>query len=146
MPANQRDDPYLNFNFRVEIDGIAIAGFSEADIGGGRIDVVVYREGTDTGSADRLLPGRVTYDPVVLRRGVTGEPALFRWWHEVVQGHVERRNVTIVLMDERRNDVERWVLRRAWPTKWTGPALNGRGNDVAIEELHLVHEGIELDD
>jgi phage tail-like protein len=144
MPQ-RRDDPYLSFNFRVEIDGIAIAGFSEAELPEGRIEVVAYREGADKTSAARLLPGRVEYGPVVLRRGFTGDAALFEWWRDVADGNVERRNVLVVLQDEQRNDVARWQLRRAWPAKWVGPELRGLGNEVVIEALVLAHEGIELE-
>jgi phage tail-like protein len=143
MPQ-RRDDPYLNFNFRVEIDGIAIAGFSEAKLPEGRVEVVAYREGTDKTSASRLLPGRVEYGPVVLRRGFAGDPELFEWWNDVVQGNVTRRNLVIVLLDEQRNEVARWGIRRAWPSKWVGPDLRGLGNEVAIETLELSHEGIEI--
>lgn len=143
MPPH-RDDPYLNFNFLVEVDGDVIAGFSEADVPAGRIEAVAYREGTDLQSAARLLPGRVAWEPVVLRRGFTGDPVLFQWWSEVLHGNVARRNVVIVLQDERRNEVARWVARRAWPQKWDGPDLRGLGNEVAIETLELAHEGVEL--
>src|SRR4051812_5990127 len=108
MPQH-RDDPYLNFNFRVEIDDLQVAGFSEARLPAGRIEAVAYREGTDRTSAARLLPGRVEYGPVVLRRGLTGDPALFRWWHDVVQGNVARRDVSILLLDEQRQEVARWL-------------------------------------
>jgi len=145
MPQ-RRDDPYLNFNFRVEIDGLQVAGFSEAQLPEGRIEVVAYREGGANTSAPRLLPGRVEFGPVVLRRGFAGDPALFQWWNDVVQGHVARRNVVIILLDEQRQEVARWVIRRAWPSKWTGPDLRGLGNEVSIETLELTHEGIELDD
>lgn len=144
MPQ-RRDDPYLNFNFRLEIDGVAIAGFSEAELPEGRVAVVAYREGADKTSGARLLPGRVEYGPLVLRRGFSGDPALFEWWNELAQGNVARRNVVIVLLDEQRNEVARWLLRRAWPAKWEGPDLRGLGNDVAIETLELVYEGIELE-
>jgi phage tail-like protein len=145
MPQH-RDDPYLNFNFRVEIDGLQVAGFSEARLPEGRIEAVAYREGADKTSAARLLPGRVEFGPVVLRRGFAGDPALFQWWNSVVEGNVTRRNVSIVLLDEQRQEVARWLIRRAWPSKWTGPDLRGLGNEVSIEELELAHEGIELDD
>ena len=142
----RRDDPYLNFNFVVEIEGEAAAGFSEADIPAGRIEAVAYREGTDRTSSARLLPGRVEYGPLVLRRGFAGDPALFEWWRAVAEGNLDRRNVSVVLLDEQRQEVARWNLRRAWPAKWAGPTLNAKGNDVAIETLELAHEGIELAD
>ena len=144
MPQ-RRDDPYLNFNFRVEIDGLEVAGFSEVQVPEGRIEAIAYREGTDRSSAARLLPGRVEWEPVVLRRGFAGDPALFEWWNELVQGNLSRKNVAIVLLDEQRRDVARWLVRRAWPSKLVGPDLRGLGNEVAIETLELSHEGVELD-
>jgi len=144
MPQN-RDDPYRDFNFRLEIDNLQVAGFSEVHLGAARIEPVAYREGTDAVSAPRLLPGRVSYEPVALRKGFAGDPSLFAWWLAVSRGEPERRNVRVILMDEQRRDVARWVLERAWPAKWEGPDLNALGNDVAIETLELVHEGIELE-
>jgi phage tail-like protein len=143
MPQ-RRDDPYLNFNFRVEIEGLEVAGFSEVQVPEGRIEAVAYREGTDPSSAARLLPGRVEWEPVVLRRGFAGDASLFEWWNELVQGNLSRKNVAIVLLDEQRRDVARWLVRRAWPSKLVGPDLRGLGNEVAIETLELSHEGIEL--
>ena len=143
MPQ-RRNDPYLNFNFRVEIDGLEAAGFSEVQIPEGRIEAVAYREGTDPSSAARLLPGRVEWEPVVLRRGFAGDASLFEWWNELVQGNLSRKNVAIVLLDEQQRDVARWLVRRAWPSKLVGPNLRGLGNEVAIETLELSHEGIEL--
>ena len=142
----RRNDPYLNFNFLVELGGGIVGGFSEADLPAGRIEVVAYREGSDRTSAARVLPGRVAYGPLVLRRGFAGDAALFQWWREVRDGGPDPRNVSVVLLDEQRQEVARWNLRNAWPSKWTGPALNAKGNDVAIETLELVHEGIELAD
>ena len=146
MPQQHRNDPYLNFNFRVEIDNLPVAGFSEAELPEGRIEVIQYREGAGTSTGPRLLAGRVEYRPVVLRRGFAGEPSLFRWWKEVVQGNVMRRNVDIALLDEQRNEVAHWLIREAWPSKWVGPDLRALGNEVAIETLELSHEGIELVD
>ena len=144
MPT-RRDDPYLNFNFVVEIEGSPVAGFSEADLPEGRIEVVAYREGTDRTSASRLLPGRVSYGPLVLRRGFAGDASLFQWWQAVAQGTPDRRNVSVQLLDEQRQEVARWSLRKAMPIKWEGPSMNARGNDVAIETLELAHEGLELE-
>lgn len=146
MPQATRDDPYLNFNFRLEIDNLQVAGFSEVRLGGARIEPVAYREGTDIGSAARLLPGCVSYEPVVLRKGFAGDASLFQWWLAVSRGAPDRRTVVIVLDDAQRRDVARWVLRQAWPSKWVAPELRALGNEVAIETLELVHEGIELVD
>jgi phage tail-like protein len=141
----RRNDPYLNFNFLVELGGDIVGGFSEADLPAGRIEAVAYREGSDRTSAARLLPGRVEYGALVLRRGFAGDATLFQWWREVAEGSVDRRNIAVVLLDEGREEVARWILHRAWPAKWTGPTLNAKGNEVAIETLELAHEGIELE-
>jgi phage tail-like protein len=143
MPS-VRQDPYLDFNFLVEIAGATVAGFSEADLPEGRIEAVAYREGSDKVSAARLLPGRVEYGPLVLRRGFAGDATLFQWWNAVAQGTLDRRNISVILLDEQRQEVARWNLHRAWPTKWAPPSLRALGNEVAIETLELVHEGIEL--
>jgi phage tail-like protein len=145
MPS-VRQDPYLDFNFLVEIEEVAAAAFREAELPEGRIEAIAYREGTDRTSAARLLPGRVEYGPLVLRRGFAGDASLYQWWHEVAQGNIDRRNVSVILLDEQRQEVARWNLRRAWPTKWSGPSLNALGNEVAIETLELAHEGVELAD
>jgi phage tail-like protein len=140
-----RDDPYGRFNFLVEIDGVAKAGFSEVEGLAGEIDAIAYREGADKSNAFRLLPGLVHYPRVVLRRGFAGDASLFAWWQALRDGAPDRRPVSIVLLDEKRQPVARWSLHRAWPTKWEGPSLNAKTSEVAIETLELAHEGIELE-
>jgi phage tail-like protein len=139
-----RHDPYLNFNFVLELGGNQAAGFSEVDLPEGRIEAIAYREGSDKTSAARLLPGRVEYGPLVLRRGFAGDTTLYDWWHAVSQGNVDRRDVAVILLDETRQEVARWDVRRAWPSKYASSDLVALGNDVVIETLELTHEGIEL--
>jgi phage tail-like protein len=141
----QRDNPYLNFNFLVDIgvgDGL---GFSEVELPSGEIDVIEYREGDDRTNTARKLPGLVKYANVTLRRGFTGRTDLFEWWKSVRDGQVARREVTITLLDEQRQPVARWLLRNAWPVKIEAGSLNATGNEVVIETLELAHEGLELD-
>jgi phage tail-like protein len=142
MPGTTRNDPYLNFNFRVEIEGEEIARFSEVDLPEGRIETIAYRAGGDSGPA-RQLPGRVEYGRVVLRHGFAGDPRLFQWWRAVAEGNSDRRNVAIILLDERGLEKVRWAVYEAWPAKWVGPSFRALGNDVAIETIELAHEGIE---
>ncbi len=140
-----RDDPYGRFNFLVEIDGVPRAGFAEVDGLAGEIDVIEYREGGDKRSSSRLLPGLTRYASVVLRRGFAGDATLFEWWKAVRDGALDRRAVSIVLLDEKREPVARWTLARAWPTKYDASPLNARSSEVALETLELVHEGLELE-
>jgi phage tail-like protein len=144
MPV-RRDDPYAGFNFVVEIGGEPQAGFAEAQLPAGAIEVIRYREGSDGSSAARLLPGRVEYENVVLQRGFAGSPDLYAWWDTVRNGELDRRNVTITLLDEARNAVARWLLVRAWPTRLAYGRLAALGNEVAIESLELAYERFELD-
>ena len=143
--AVQRDNPYLNFNFTVDIGTGEELGFSEVEAPSGEIEVIEYREGSDKSNTARKLAGRAKYSNVTLRRGITGNTELYQWWTSIRDGQVERRNVTITLLDEQRQPVLRWLLRNAWPVKLEGPALNATGNEVAIESLELSHEGLELE-
>ena len=143
MPT-KRDNPYGNYNFLVQLGGEAAAGFSEVELPEGRIEAIEYREGDDLGPA-RKLPGRVSYGDVVLRRGLTGGTELFDWWSAVRDGQADRRNVSIVLLDEARDPVATWRVRNAWPTRLAFGRLDARGNEVVIETLELAHEGFELE-
>ena len=144
MPT-QRDNPYGNYNFTVDIGAGDELGFSEAELPAGEIEVIEYREGADRVSSSRKLPGRASYANVVLRRGLAGRLELFDWWKAVRDGSVERRNVRITLLDESRQPVQRWTLRNAWPTKLSFGSLDARGNEVVIESLELAHEGFEIE-
>ena len=143
--AVQRDNPYPNFNFLVDLGAGDELGFSEVDAPSGEIEVIEYREGADRVNTARKLPGLAKYPNVTLKRGITGRTDLFEWWKSARDGQVMRRNVTITLLDEQRQPVFRWLLRNAWPVKLEGPTLNARGNEVAIETLELAHEGLEIE-
>lgn len=141
--AVQRKNPYSNFNFVVDI-GAEIA-FAEAEIPAAEIEAIEYREGGDRTSGARKLPGRVRYGNVVLRRGIDGGLELWEWFKTVRDGVVERRDVTITLLDEARNPVQQWRLRNAWPAKYEPSGLKAKGNEVLIETLELAVESIDVD-
>lgn len=143
MPPAKRDDPYKNFNFHVEIDGVAQAAFSEVHLPTTSIEVIEYRDGSDVSKAPRKLPGVIKYNNLVLKRGLTLSRDLYQWFRRLLNGQADRRNLSIILLDDQRQPVVRWNVRSAWITKWEGPALNAKGNDVAIETMELAHEGIE---
>jgi phage tail-like protein len=143
--AVQRENPYANFNFVVQVDGGPEIAFAEVELPAAAIAVIEYREGADPSIAARKLPGRVHYGNVVLRRGVDGGLALWQWFRETSQGQLQRRNVTITLLDEKREAVQRWLLRDAWPAKYESSDLNAKGNEVVIETLELAVESIDVD-
>ena len=142
MGTAARIDPFFNFNFLVEIDGIARAAFHEVSGFDSTIDVIEHREGGDN-TTPRKLPGMTKHSNIVLKWGMTDDQDLYRWHRDTVRGNVQRRNGSIVLLDRRGQEVARWNFFNAWPAKWDGPDLNAEGNDVAIETLELAHEGIE---
>ncbi|HMD70407.1 MAG TPA: phage tail protein [Bryobacteraceae bacterium] len=142
MPTAQRIDPYANFNFLVEIDGITRAGFHEASGLDSTIDVINYREGGDN-ITEGKLPGAVKYSNIVLKWGITDDAELYNWHQQCVDGTLLRKNGSVVLLDRAGNEKVRWNFRNAWPTKWTGPSFNAAANDIAIETLELAHEYIE---
>jgi phage tail-like protein len=140
--TGQRVDPYLNYNFLVEIDGITRAAFQEVTGFDATVDVVEYREGGSS-ATPRKLPGQTKYSNIVLKWGLTDDVELYQWHRDVVNGNVQRKNGSIVLLDRAGNERVRWNFFSAWPTKWDGADLNAEGSDVAIESLELAHEGIE---
>jgi phage tail-like protein len=141
MATGQRVDPYGNFNFLVEIDGIARAAFSDASGFDTTIDVTEYREGGEN-TTPRKLPGQAKYSNIVLKWGLTQDRELYDWVLQTVQGDIQRKNGSIVALDSAGNEVVRWNFRNAWPAKWDGPDYTAKGNDVAIETLELAHEGV----
>jgi phage tail-like protein len=143
MPASPRHDPYNAFNFVVEIDGIAVAAFSEVSGLASETAVIEYRSGQDF--VTRKLPGLTRYANIVLRHGITQDHELWDWRKNIVDGNPDRRNGSINLLDDQRNEVLRWNFREGWICKWEGPTLNAKSNDVAIETIEIAHEGLELD-
>ncbi len=142
MPTGQIADPFNNFNFHVEIDGITRAAFHECSGLDSSIDVIEHREGGEN-ITPRKLPGQTKYSNLVLKRGITDDRDLYDWHRKAIRGDVRRKNGSIVLLDRGGKEVARWNFFRAWPAKWTGPSLSAEGNDVAIEQLDLAHEGVE---
>lgn len=144
--AGTRRDPYLNFNFVVEIDGNTVGALTEADLPEGTIEITSYREGDEREYSGRRLPGRVTFSHLILRRGLTIDRTFFDWWRSVADGTLDRRNVSVILRDYTGQPFARWNFRDALPTKYSAPDFRAQGNEVAIESLELVVEGMELAD
>ena len=138
-----RNDPYKNFKFRIEIDQITSAGFSECTGLSTEVDCIEYREGGDFIS--RKLPGRAQYGNITLKRGVTKSSELQDWHKNILNGVADRRDGSVILLDDDLTPVVRWKFFNAFPRKWEGPSLNAQGNEVAIESLELCCERIERD-
>lgn len=140
-----RHGPYRENRFLVEIDGIATASFSRVELPDASIADVEYRDGNDP-HTDRKLKGSNEYDPLLLERGVTDDSIeLYEWFKLVEQGSVDesRRSIAVVLLDVSGNPGPRWEFRNAWPARYDAPDLDATGNEVALERLEILHEGME---
>jgi phage tail-like protein len=144
MAVGDRNDPYAQFNFVVEIDGVEVAGFTEVGGLAAESDVIEYREGNEQATV-RKLPGLRKYSNVTLKRGYTQSTALWDWRKTSEDGQTERRDGAIVLMDEARSPVLRWLFRNGWVSKYEGAALNSTTNEAAIESLEIAHEGLTFE-
>jgi phage tail-like protein len=140
-----RQDPLRNFRFRVEIDGLQAAAFSEVLIGATTTEAIDYREGNDRVNHVRKLPGLHKFANITLKRGVTTSMELFNWHKQILAGDTAnaRRNVSIIVLDESGQDQARFNVSDAWPVKYDVSDLNAKGNEVFIELLELTNEGIE---
>ncbi|HEX3151509.1 MAG TPA: phage tail protein [Gemmataceae bacterium] len=144
MAEGKRNDPYGQFNFLVEIDGIVVAGFSEVSGLTTDTNIIEYREGSEKVGTVRKLPGLMKYNNIILKRGWTADTKLWIWRKKVIDGTTQRLSGTITLLDEARAPALRWNFTAGWPSKWEGPALNAKTSEVAIETMEIAHEGLEL--
>lgn len=145
MATAERKDPFGNFHFVVEIDGIQRAAFHEVGGLDSSIDVIEHREGGSSMPAVGKYPGQAKYSNISLKWGVATDHDLYDWHRQWIKGDpaAARKNGSIVLLDRQGQEQIRWNFTNAWPAKWTGPTFNAEGNDIAIETLELAHEGVE---
>ena len=140
--TGSRNDPFAAFNFLVDIGG-ATAGFSEVSGLTTETDVIEYRTGAMDITVTKL-PGLKKFTNIVLKRGFTDSKDLWEWRKTVIDGKTERRDGTITLLNEARQPALRWNFYFGWPSKWEGPTMNAKTNEVAIETLNITCEKIEL--
>ena len=131
--AAERNDPYLNFRFRVEIDGIVQAGFYEVILPGLALEISSFQD----------PKVQVTNGNLILKWGITDNMELYEWFEAAYDGKVQFKNLSVVLMDEERNDRSRWNFLQAYPVRYDGPEFYALGNDVAIETLEIAFGKME---
>jgi phage tail-like protein len=107
------------------------------------VQPIRYREG-GASQVVHVIPGPVSYGDVTLSYGLTSSVELWQWLTSAVQGRVERRNVSILMLDSTgATEVMRWDLTNAWPTRWRGAPLDALNREIAIESLTLVFETLQ---
>ena len=140
-----REDPLVGFHFAVDIQGAVTGYFTECSGLGSEHDVVEHKVVTETGQEVVLkLPGRLKWDNITLKRGITSNLDIWDWRKQVEDGTVDaaRRDGSIVMYDQELKEVARWNFERAWPLKVSGPSPKADSNEIGIEELTICHEYI----
>lgn len=136
-------DPYRAYNFKLIIQGVTEGHFTECSNMGITVDAISYREGGQSQVVHRI-PGRVQYADITLRYGLTLSTELWNWLMTAVKGKVERKNVSIAMLDsDGVTEVLRWNLVNAWVAEWRGAVLDALGREMAIESITLVFETVE---
>ncbi|MCH8808069.1 MAG: phage tail protein [Planctomycetes bacterium] len=148
--ATERENknPYSGFNFIVSIDGETVAAFQEVSGLDSENTPIEYREGADAMNTVRKLPGLEKYPNLTLQRGMTGSLFLWEWRKEVRDGgsaFPPVRDVVIDLQDEQHQSVYKWTLTNAWCCKLTGPSLNAKGDEIAIETMELAYDRLDIE-
>ena len=137
-----RYDPYIAYNFVIEIDGLLTGNFSEVTGLESEIQTEEYQEGGVNDYAYKF-PTRIVYPPLVLSHGLTDIDTLWNWYQSAAEGNVQFKNGTIMLLNRRQLPVMWWNFKNAYPVKWSGPQFNATNDSqVAIERVELVHQGI----
>src|SRR5262245_41180556 len=131
-------DPYGSFRFRIEILGLQVGGFTEVSGLEREVQLEDFREG-GVNDCTHKLATVTKYQNLTLKRGLADAVDLWGWHQDVVNGRIERRQVSVVLMDVTGRDTWRWVVEKAYPVKWSGASLNASTNAVFVESVEFAH-------
>jgi len=136
--------PIVKFHFQVDWGGTKI-GFTEVSGLDVETEVIEYRHGASPEYFKTKMPGMQKYSNVTLKRGTfASDNEYFSWWNTVKLNTIERRDITISLLNEEHAPVVVWKVKNAWPTKIQSTELKADGNETAIESMELVHEGLSI--
>jgi phage tail-like protein len=143
MPQNNRQDPYQNSTFTVEIDGIVDSGFSRIVLPESRLELIEYREGTDP-RCNRKLYGRPSFTNLILERGTGKSLVLSDWFRQAKDGGTgTRKNIRVILKDDAGKDVCIWMISGAIPTRYAFAPLDASSSAVLLETLEIACENVE---
>lgn len=139
------EDPLLGFNFVLELDGAVAGYFTECSGVGSEHEVIEHKVVDESGrEIVRKIPGRLKWQDVTLKRGITSDMEIWKWRDTMVKGDLQtaRKNATITMFSRDYSPVARWHFTNAWPSKVSGPNFKADDNSFGVEELTIVHEGI----
>jgi phage tail-like protein len=140
-----REDPLVGFHFAVDIQGQVTGYFTECSGLGSEQEVIEHKVVNEAGvEVIMKIPGRLKWENIVLKRGITSDMQIWTWRAMVENGKVAdaRSDGSIVMYDQALAEVARWNFQNAWPVKVTGPSVKSDGNEIGVEELTIAHEYI----
>ena len=139
------EDPLVSFHFAVDIQGVVQGFFTECSGLGSETEIVEHKVVKDGVEVVMKIPGRLKWENIVMKRGITSNMDIWTWRKQVETGDVggARRDGSIVMFDQTLSEVARWNFIRGWPSKVTGPSVKSDSNEIGVEELTITHEYIE---
>lgn len=147
MAGDKQDNvwPLPKFYFTVEVADLPEATFQEVSGLDVEAQVIEYRHGNSPEFSTIKMPGIKKYGNVTLKKGIfKGDNKFWDWFNKIKMNTIERQPMTIKLLDETGAPTMVWTLKNAWPTKITGTDMKSDGNEVAVETLEVVHEGLTI--
>ncbi len=137
--------PVPVFHFEVQWEGTRV-GFTEVSGLTVELQNIDYREGSSLEYQVTKMPGIPQYSNITLKRGIfKGDNEFFQWLNTVKLNNIERRDLTVILLNEEHEPVVSWKVKESYPCKVEGPSLNSSGNEVAVESIELCHEGLTIE-
>jgi phage tail-like protein len=143
--SGRESDPLIVFNFALELQGSITGYFTECSGIGSEHEIVEHKVVNDSGmEIVQKIPGRLKWQDVTLKRGITGNMEIWDWRAQVEKGEIggARKTCSVIMFDRNYKEIARWNFENAWPSKVTGPSPKSDSNEFALEEVTLVHEGM----
>jgi len=140
-----RTDPLVSFHYAIEVQGVITGYFTECSGIGSEHEVIEHKVVDEKGHEHiQKIPGRIKWENITLKRGITDNMDIWEWRDQVVQGKVDeaRHNGSIIMFDQALSEVARWNFENAWPVKVSGPQVKSDSNEFGIEEVVIAHEGL----
>lgn len=142
-----REDPFVSFHFSVDVQGAGVQGYFTEVSGVGSEHELIEDKIVDGDGREvtRMIAGRLKWEPVVLKKGITSDMSFWDWRKTVVDGDLDgaRQNCSIFMHDDQGKVVASWEFVNAWPSKITGPSVKSDANEIGVEEVTIVHEGFQ---
>jgi len=138
-------NPLVGFHYAIEVQGVVTGYFTECSGIGSEHEVIEHKIVDEKGrELVQKIPGRLKWQDITLKRGITDNMDIWDWRDEIVQGKVDdaRRNGSVVMFDQSLSEVARWNFENAWPSKVSGPSMKSDSNEFGVEELVITHEGL----